>query len=180
MSVLLSVLMVLLLLASTSLPGNAPPLQTAEAGLSLLWPTPIFRSRTPTTVAAAARLRRAVPLLRAVDPGVQKSNKNSGGWHSSELIGDGAPQLHAQVGESGATVTMGAVVALEEAVRGAAHAMLARMDAARFGAALVTRSQQCLLLCLPHTANSHTIDGSPCPVWQGCCWASPLTTASAI
>ena len=122
------------------LPGSASPapLQTAEAGLTLLWPTPIFRSRTPATAAAAAQLRRAVPLLRAVDPGVQKSNKKSGGWHSSVLIGEGATQLHALVGESGASVTMGAIVALEEVVRGAAHAMLTRMDAARFGAAVAT------------------------------------------
>jgi hypothetical protein len=145
MSVLLPVLV--LLLASTGSPDSVQaPFQTAEAGLSLLWPTPIFRIRTPATVAAAARLRRAVPLLRAVDPGVYKSNKNSGGWHSSELIGEGAPQLHALVGESGASVTMGAVVALEEAVRGAAHAMLTRMDAARFGVAAASRSHQRLLL----------------------------------
>ena len=132
-------LLLLLLLLLPPPPHHAlaatdPPLQTAEAGLSLLWPTPIHASRTPASLAAAAAMRRALPRLAMVDPGVRKSNKDSNGWHSSELLGEGALETHRRLEPAAAAAaSMHATALVEGAVRAAAQTMVAAMGAARFG-----------------------------------------------
>ena len=141
----LLVLLVALLVLTAAAAGG---LATAEAGLSLLWPTPIHSSTSPASRRAAALLKRAVPALLAVDPGVRKSNKNSHGWHSSELLGYGAPELHRRLGGA-ESASVGAVAAVEAAVAAAARQMVAQMGAARFG----------LLLGLPPPPPSDDADG---------------------
>ena len=93
-----------LLLALVWLPAVVP-LDTAQAGLSLLWPTPIYARRSPQTRAAAAAMRPVLALLSKSDPGVRKSNKDSNGWHSSELLGEGALTTHRRLEPADAAAT---------------------------------------------------------------------------
>jgi hypothetical protein len=121
-----------LLLALVWLPAVVP-LDTAQAGLSLLWPTPIYARRSPQTRAAAAAMRPVVALLSKSDPGVRKSNKDSNGWHSSELLGEGALTTHRRLEPADAAASIQATGIVEGAVRDTMRSMLAAMGTARFG-----------------------------------------------
>eukprot|EP01050_Picozoa_sp_SAG11_P037488 SAG11_NODE_14805_length_599_cov_0.818000_1_plen_177_part_01 len=107
--------------------GAAAATAAAMAAPEQLWPTPLYADPRGHG-ALAARLRPELLALMAVDPGVQKSNKESDGWHSSELL-DMA--LHQKLGDG--LSSSGAVLALHAAVVGAATAAVGELDATSFG-----------------------------------------------
>ena len=89
-----------------------------------LWPTPLFTDPY-THRALADALREPLLALAEVDGGVQKSNKESNGWHSSDLLDF---ELHEKLGRSGLLVSSAsAVLAAHDAVVQATHKMIVRI-----------------------------------------------------
>ena len=87
-----------------------------------LWPTPLYTvAHAHGTLARA--LRQPLLSLAGVDEGVQKSNKESNGWHSSELLRFG---LHQKLGSTSALESASAVLALHDAVVRATRSMIVR------------------------------------------------------
>jgi hypothetical protein len=114
-----------LLLLSMSVPpsANADPQQ--------LWPTALFTDQRGPHTDLAATLQRVLLALMEVDAGVQKSNKESHGWHSSELLDSHVHRMLTPA--SAAEASAGAILAVHDLVVSAAHQMVAEMDAVQFG-----------------------------------------------
>jgi hypothetical protein len=93
---------------------SPPPLDVME-----VWGTP-FVSTMISEPATLAQLITLVKALRRADPGVEKSNKEAGGWHSQELLQHGfiAEMLGSRAGGSAtAEEAASSIEALGEVVK---------------------------------------------------------------